>query len=209
MSGLAAGSGRRGRAARYWRRLAPAVLAAAALCMPTAALALDGNDELTLTLVGGASLTGWFVGVDQGVLRVSGDNRFTDVALDQVLAVRRDGEEMALQDFLVEAAEAQARLEALRADPPSTPPPALVGGASMLYAGAGHAALGEWKGAATWALVDSVILSAAAYNLFVEDSIPAAIPVLALDLLIKGAAAGDAARIARRRRRLLEGPLGD
>lgn len=179
----------------------------AALCGP--ALALDGNDELVLDLVGGAQVSGWYVGVDQGMIRLSGDNRFTDVPLDQVTAVRRDGEDLPLEEFHAEAEVAQQRLDALRADPPPTPAPAAVGTLSFAWAGAGHAAMGNWRGAATWAAVDAVILGAAAWNLLGERSLPATVPVLALDLLIKGAAAGDAARQARRRRRQLAGPLAE
>ncbi len=179
-----------------------------ALLLATApAAALDGNDALRFDLLGGAQVQGWYVGVDAGTIRLSGDNRFTDVPINQITAVERDGEPLPMPVFLSEVAEAQALLDALRAAPPPTPPPALTAGVSFAYAGAGHAALGEWKGAATWAAIDTIILSAAAWNIFGEESIPAAIPVLALDLLIKGAAAGDAARIARRRRKALAGPL--
>lgn len=171
------------------------------------AFALDGNDRLRLDLVGGARVEGWYVGVDGGVLRLSGDNRFVDVPVDQVEAVQRDDLPLGLEEFRAELAQAQALLDALRADPPPAPAPALVATGSFLHAGVGHAALGEWKGAAAWALLDAVVLSAAAWNLFGEESIPAAVPVLALDLVVKGAAAGDAARIARRNRRRVDGPL--
>ncbi|RME22810.1 MAG: hypothetical protein D6798_14960 [Deltaproteobacteria bacterium] len=177
------------------------------LALSGPAAALDGNDALALDLVGGAHVEGGYVGVDDGILRLSGDNRFVDVPVDQVVAVERDGEPFPLSQFLAEVAEAQQALDALRAAPPAHPPPAVVGGASLVYAGAGHMAMGEWKAAAGWAAMDTVILGAAAWNLFGERSIPATIPVLALDLVIKAAAAGDAARIARRRRRQLAGPL--
>jgi len=176
-----------------------------ALCGP--ALALDGNDALTLELVGGARVEGWYVGVDGGTLRVSGDNRFTDVPVEQIVAAQRDGEPLPLAQLHAELDAAQRQLDALRADPPAHPAPVVVGGASLLYAGAGHAAMGEWKAAAGWAAIDTVVLGAAAWNLVGEKSVPGALPVLALDVIIKAAAAGDAARIARRRRRHIAGPL--
>lgn len=175
------------------------------LATPRAAAALDGNDELLLQLDGGAVVTGWYVGVDGGVLRLSGDNRFTDIPVDQVIAVQRDGEPLDLEDFQAEVTDAQALLDALRADPPATPPPAVAFTTSLLWAGAGHATMGEWKGAAAWAAIDATLLAAAAWNLFGEKSLGAAVPVLALDVLVRGVAAGDAARIARRRRRQLQG----
>lgn len=178
------------------------------LAAPRPAAALDGNDELTLALHGGAIVTGWYVGVDAGVLRLSGNNRFTNVPLDQVQAVQRDGEPVELALFLAEAAQAQAALDALRADPPRTAPPAVAFGASLVWAGAGHAAAGDWKGAAGWAAVDAVLLGAAAWNLGAERSMGAALPIFAIDLLVRGVAAGDAARIARRERRRLDGPGG-
>ncbi|MCB9778004.1 MAG: hypothetical protein H6742_05530 [Alphaproteobacteria bacterium] len=181
-------------------------LAGALWAMP--ARALDGNDELVLELDGGEVVTGWYVGVDRGTIRLSGDNRFTDVPLDLVRAVARDREVLPLQDFLVEAEEAQAALDAFRADPPAHPRAGVPVAASLVYAGAGHFAIGEWKRGAAFAAIDTVVLGAAAWQLFGEESIPGTVPVLVLDLLIKAAAAGDSARITKRRRRKLQGPLG-
>lgn len=175
---------------------------------PRAARALDGNDELALELQGGEVVTGWYVGVDRGMIRLSGNNRFTDVPLDLVVAVARDRQPLPLQDFLVEAEQSQAALDAFRADPPPHPPPAVPFATSFLYAGAGHFTVGDWKGGAAFAALDTVVLGAAAWTLFGEESIPATVPVLVLDLIIKAAAAGDASRISKRRRRQLQGPLG-
>lgn len=186
----------------------PALLALLLALSAGPARALDGNDELVLALDGGAVVRGWYVGVDQGVLRLSGDNRFTDVPLDQVVAVQRDGQPLELGAFQAEAAAAQAALDALRADPPRVAPPAVAFGASLVWAGAGHAAAGDWRAGAGWAAVDLVLLGAAAWTLGVQRSTGAAIPIVAVDALVRVVAAGDAARISRRERRRLQGPSG-
>lgn len=185
--------------------LLAAPLLSGLLLAPSSALALDGNDALVLALEGGAVVQGWYVGIDDGVLRLSGDNRFTDVPLDQVVGVQRDGQPLDLSVFHAEAASAQAELEALRADPPRVAPPAVAFGASLVWAGAGHAAVGDWRAGAGWAAVDLVLLGAAAYTLGVQRSSGAAIPIVAIDLLVRAAAAGDAARLSRRERRRLDG----
>ena len=176
-----------------------------AVALAGAAHALDGNDELVLELQGGARVEGWYVGVDRGVLRLSGHDRFADVPVSLVTRVTRDGAAMPLSLFLDEVSQAQADLDAFREHPPAHPPPLAVAGVSMLYAGAGHAALGDWKGAAGWAAVDTGILAVAAWNVWGDDRPAAALPALALSALIKAAAAGEAAHIARRRRRRMEG----
>ena len=118
-----------------------------------------------------------------------------------VESATRNGEPMSLPQLQSEVAEAWALLEAFRADPPPHPRPVTVVGLSMLWAGAGHAALGDRRGFATYSVVESVLLSSIALNVAINN--PQPLPsLIALDLLFKGWSARETARVARRRQEL-------
>jgi hypothetical protein len=109
----------------------------------SAAMAFDGNDELVVALVGGAELRGWYLRAEDGVLVLSGENRFTEVPIAAIAGITRDGEVMERSAWQAELGAAQAALDAWRADPPPHPPVPVVVGLSLAWGGAGHAALGE------------------------------------------------------------------
>lgn len=150
-------------------------------------------------------MTGWYVSVDQGELRLSGDNRITPVPVGLIVGVRLNDEEITLVAFLEEVRRDQERLDLLRSTPGPRVSPAAAGGLSLAWAGAGHLAVGEPREAVGWAVLDGVLIGAAAWTLAGERSVGATVPILALDALIRVAAATDAARSARRKRRLLTG----
>jgi len=171
--------------------------------------AFGGNDRFELVLQGGASVTGWYVSVDQGILKLSGDNRITPVPVDLVVAVRLNDQDILVEDFLDEVRQSQERLDLMRADPGPSASPALAGGLSLAWAGAGHLAVGAPKEAVGWAVLDGALIGAAAWTLAAERSVGATVPILALDVLVRVAAASDASRAARRKRRALSGGSED
>ena len=162
--------------------------------------ALDGNDRLVLSIQGGPEVQGWFYSVDEHTLVVSGDNRFTSIPLDSIRAVQRNEEPMALEEFQSEVLTILAALEDERADPPPHPHPFVVASLSMLWAGAGHAVLGEWTEVKGYAVAEGVILGAAVYNIYRRSSAGVLISLAALDLLFKGYSAGEAVYLVRARR---------
>jgi len=164
--------------------------------------ALDGNDSLRVHLVGGAELEGWYYSCADGVLTLSGNDTLQRVPVVSVVAVERDGEPLSMQVFHSEVASEQALLDAFRADPPPHPRPSVVVGAAVLWAGAAPAAVGDWKRAAGYSLVEGVILGTALANINAGSG-AVLIPLAALDVLFKGYAAGEAVRVTRKRRRRL------
>lgn len=170
--------------------------------LSSVAHALDGNDALRVRLVGGAELEGWYYSCADGVLTLSGNDTLQRVPVVSVVAVERDGEPLSMQVFHAEVASEQALLEAFRADPPPHPRPGVVVGAAVLWAGAAPAAVGDWKRAAGYSLVEGVILGTALANINAGSG-AVLIPLAALDVLFKGYAAGEAVRVTRKRRRRL------
>lgn len=185
--------------------LARRALAALLLLLALPAQALDGNDHLELELLAGGMVEGWFLRAEPPVIVISGAEGEQRVPLALITRVREDGAPLPLDQFFLQVDESAARLAALRAAPPPHPPPAVVAGLSLVWGGAGHAALGDWGGAAGYAIADTVLISGAAYNLFYERKPGPAISLLALDLVFRGYAAAEAARVSRARRALLLG----
>lgn len=163
------------------------------------ASALDGNDTLELELAGGVQIAGWFYSVADGVLTVSGDNRFQSVPVAAVTSVRRDGAPLAMDRFHAEVSASQATLDAMRADPPPHPPSGVVMGAAVLWAGAAPAAVGNWKKFAAYSVVEGVLVGTAIANVSAGGG-AVLFPLLALDVLFKGYAAGEAVRVTKKRR---------
>jgi hypothetical protein len=115
---------------------------------------------------------------------------------------------MELLRFQGELAEAQARLDQWRADPPPAPPPALVAGLSVgLWSGLGPAAVGDRKAALRYSIVEGAIVGAAAANLITGAEPGVLVPLGILDLAFRGFAAGEAARIAHSRRARISGEV--
>ena len=167
--------------------------------------ALDGNDSLRLELAGGVEVEGWFYSCADGVLTLSGADTLRRVPIAGIVAVERDGEPLPLEVFRAEVADEQARLDAFRASPPPHPRPGVVVGAAVLWAGAAPAAVGDWKRAAGYSLVEGVIVGTALANINAGSG-AVLIPLAALDVLFKGYAAGEAVRVTRKRRARLRTP---
>jgi hypothetical protein len=169
------------------------------LLVAAPASALDGNDTLELELAGGTQISGWFYSVADGVLTVSGDNRFQSVPVASITSVRRDGDPLPLDRFHAEVSASQATLDAMRADPPPHPPSGVVIGAAVLWAGAAPAAVGDWKRCAAYSVVEGVLVGTAIANVSAGGG-AVLVPLVALDVLFKGYAAGEAVRVTKKRR---------
>ena len=167
------------------------------------AAAFDGNDRLELELSSGEEVVGWHYVAKDGMLVLSGQNRFFEVPTVLVAHVRLDGQPIPLADFHAELAQDQLHLSALRAAPPPLPSPAAVTAASLLWAGSGHAALGDWSTAWGYFAVESVLWGTAAYTIFANGNLPILIPLAGVDIIFRWVAAGDASRRARSRHRQL------
>lgn len=173
-----------------------ALLAAAALLWAGAAMALAPNDRVEVVLDDGRVVSGWYQSVDAGVLTLT-----------------HGGEVWAVPLSLVDSARVNAQpvpLTALQshATPPNTgaplrplpaPPPGAVVGLSLVWPGLGHAALGEWGAAGSYALVNGVFWGTGAWAIS-ERQLGVLIPLAGLDLLFRGWSSAEARRLALRRR---------
>ena len=172
------------------------------LAMLPLAAALDGNDDLTLTLTGEVEVSGRFLRAESDRIVLSGEVGIVEVPLVLIESAQRNGLPMGEAELQLEVAEAWALLEAFRADPPPHPHPAAAVGLSLLWAGGGHAALGDWRGFATYSVVESVLLSSIALNVAINN--PQPLPsLIALDVIFRGWSARESARVARRRQDVL------
>ena len=171
------------------------------LLMPLAA-ALDGNDELTLQLTGDVAVSGRFLRAEADRVVLSSQTGPVEVPTVLVESVQLNGEPMNHAVFMAELADAWAQLEAFRADPPPHPRPITTAGLSMLWSGAGHAALGDWKSARNYGIVEGVVLSSIALNVALEN--PQPIPsLIVVDMAFRVWSARESVRIARRRQDVL------
>ncbi len=174
----------------------------AVLALLPAALALDGNDEMQLTLRGGSVVTGRYLRVSADGLVLSGEDGPVDVPMVLVESAVVDGDAMGVAELSAALATARESLAVWLVDPPPHPAPAVVIGASMLWAGAGHAALGDWRSLAAYSVVEGVLWTAAAVNIAQQDARPL-LPLLGLDIAFKVWSARESSRTARQRREIL------
>lgn len=172
----------------------------AALAVATPARALTGNDYLYLTLADGLRVKGWFYESKDGVLTVSGDGRLIDVPIPAVAGVVKNGQLWPVSELLADTSRLQAKEDAWRADPPPHPPGWIVATGDVVCCGLGHAAMGDKKGFAMYAIADAVLLGTAAWAVLDGPGWGLAVPVVGLDLLFRGYGAGDGVRETQRRR---------
>ena len=169
----------------------------------SAAWALDGNDTVSLVLAGGTVVEGRFLRAEPGTVVISTQAQGpVAVPLVIVEGAAVNGAALGLEVFLAEAEEAWERRLAVVEAAPSAPSPAVVAGASMLWAGAGHATLGEWRTFAGYSAAEAVIWGAVALSI-VQDDTQAVVPLIGLDLIFRAWSAQESARTARRRREIL------
>jgi hypothetical protein len=171
-----------------------------------AAWALGANDRLALTLSDNVRVEGWYYLTDAGVVVLSGDNRFQRVPVALVVGVERNGEPWGAAAFREEIAQAQAALDAYRADPPPHPAPGVVTGLGLVWAGLGHAALGQGGRALSLAALDATLLGVSIWQVRRGQG-AVALPLVAMDLTVRAWSARDAARTARRRNATIAGEV--
>ncbi len=164
------------------------------------AWAIGGNDRFSITLSTGEQVQGWYYDLRDDRLLLSGDNRVVDVPLSLVAQVDMNDQPISVAELMQELEGVRALRNALLADPPPHPRSGVAIALSLGWAGAGHAALGDWKSFAGYSLVEAALLGTGAYNLARGSRPGVLIPITALDILFKGYAASDSGRIARGRR---------
>ncbi len=157
------------------------------------------RDGLPLQIValGGQRFDGAFVAIEGEALAISTREGLVELPLPIVVSVEVEGVEYSREAFLegVHAWALMAKAQAL-----STPPPALVGASSVLWAGAGPAMLGDWDGFLAYTVLEASFIGAGAVMVWNEQYGPL-LPLAALDLFLHIWAGTDAVREARRRRR--------
>lgn len=166
------------------------------------ALALDGNDHLSVTLAGPVVVDGQYLRAEPDQVWLStADGSITALPLVLVEAVVCNGEEMPLVVFQQEVSMAWQQTLSLAEGP--TPHPIATAGTSLLLAGAGHALLGEWRVGAGYAVAEMIVLGTAVAMVAVDD--PRPLPsLLVLDGFLRVYAAQESARKARQRRAIAE-----
>ncbi len=167
--------------------------------------ALDTNDRLVLTLDGGEEVHGWFVRAERqaAVIATPGRREPTRVLNALVAQVDLNGNSMALDDYRSELQIAYREWVDWMSDPPPSPPPVLVGSMSAALPGTGHAALGEWRHFAGYAIGDLTLIGLVGLEYATQRRLGMLITLAGLDLIVRGVAVGDAVRVSRRRRRQL------
>jgi hypothetical protein len=163
--------------------------------------------RLEVEAIGAVRYEGAFSGMGDEHLLLSTRDGVVEIPMAVVLSIEIGGVSYGPEAFTEGARRwGQAMLdEAVR-----TPRPVLVGGLSVLWAGAGPAALGNWKSAAAYSVLEASFLGAGAVMIANEQYGPL-LPLAALDALLHAWAAGDSVRESRRRRSradLAIAPLG-
>jgi hypothetical protein len=177
----------------------------ACVLLSSSALALDSNDRLKLTLAGGEAITGWFVRTERDAVVVAtrGHPTPTRVQINLIVAVDRNGQSMDLSMFFAELDATHAEWLAWVANPPAHPHPALMATMSALAPGSGHAALGEWRSFAGYAIADATLIGLMVLEAYSEQRMGMLLTLGGVDLILRGVSIGDAVRISARRRRRL------
>ncbi|MFH1466245.1 MAG: hypothetical protein ABIO70_17810 [Pseudomonadota bacterium] len=176
------------------------VAAVAAADVPALRLGLP----LVVSVLGGERLEGAFVAYERDRLVLSTREGQKEIGLPLILSVEVEGSSFTPEAF-VEGVRRWS--EAQRLDALSTPPPVLVGGASVLWAGAGPAMLGRWDSFLAYSIVEGALLGAGAV-MVARGQYGPLLPLAALDVLVHGWAAGDSVHEARRRRRRANALVG-
>ncbi|MFM2245934.1 MAG: hypothetical protein RL071_2008 [Pseudomonadota bacterium] len=172
---------------------------AAALLLVGQAWAIDGNDRLQVVLSTGEQVEGWFYRYEDGQLVLSGEGRLVSVWEGALGSVVRNGAPMSRDALHLELIAAEARVRAAAAGP--TPHPAAVTAASVAWAGAGPALLGDRRQAIWLSVAEAALLTGAAYGAFSAESWNVIVPMVGVDVALHGWAARDARRRALTLRR--------
>ncbi len=152
---------------------------------------------LQVEALGGETFVGAFVIIEDDVLALSTRQGIVEIPIPVITNVVVDGLSYSRDAFL-EGVRLWA--EAVRAEALRTPSPLVVGGLSVLWAGAGPAALGDWDAFLAYTVLETSFIGAGAVMVANEQYGPL-LPLAALDVLLHVWAGSDAVRESRRRRR--------
>lgn len=151
---------------------------------------------LELELLGDQRYEGAFVGVEEKQLLLSTYDGLIRLPLPALVAVTIEGWRYSPEAFLQgtqrwgqELIEQSARV----------PRPVLVAGASVFWAGAAPAMLGDWKGFAAYSLLEASFIGAGVVMVS-NDQYGPLLPLAALDLLLHVWAGTEGVRESKRRR---------
>jgi hypothetical protein len=151
---------------------------------------------LEVQLLGDQRYEGAFVGLEDQRLLLSTREGVVELPLPALVAVTIEGQRYSPEAFLEgtrrwgrQLIESSARV----------PPPVLVAGASVLWAGAGPAVLGDWKGFAAYSLLEASFIGAGAVMIS-NDQYGPLLPLAALDVLLHVWAGSEGVRESKRRR---------
>ncbi len=157
---------------------------------------LRSGIALELEVVGGERYQGAFVGLEDPMLLLSTSEGVEELPMPVVLEVSVEGQPYSPEAFL-EGVQRWGQVlvdEAVR-----VPPPLLVGGLSVLWAGAGPAALGDRKAAFAYSILELSFIGAGAVMIS-NDQYGPLLPLAALDGLLHFWAVSESVRESKRRR---------
>ena len=160
---------------------------------------LQPAESVRLQLVGGEEMAGRVSDAAPGLLILTTESGLREVPVALVEAAVFEARTL---DAEALEGEILAMLEAEFASGTGVPAPFWTATASVVWAGGGQAALGQWNRARAYAVTDLVCLGLASWFLLREESPGQAVPLLAFSLVFKSYSAAEAVRDARRRRRV-------
>jgi hypothetical protein len=157
---------------------------------------LHSGIGIEIEAMGDLRYEGAFSGMDEQMLLLSTREGVLEIPMPVVLNVLVEGDPYAPDAFIEGVRRWGQEMidQAVR-----TPRPVLVGGLSVVWAGAGPAALGQWKSAAAYSLLEVSFIGAGAVMIANEQYGPL-LPLGALDALLHVWAVSDSVRESRRRR---------
>ena len=168
------------------------------------ALAIDNNDHLILELAGGEQVEGWYLRAEPSsvVVTVPVTGEMTTVPLSILTSVTVNDQPQSMDQFRRELSDAWSKERAWLKNPPPHPPPAVVGSAGLVVAGAGHGMLGEWGAAAPMLAVDATCMGLIGLEAAGRGTgrIDVFFTAVMLSAVFKAYAVSDGHRRAKRRR---------
>ncbi len=163
------------------------------------ALALEGNDLLVLDLPAGVEVSGQIVSADEEEIILSEGNERHVVPWVLIEQASVNGQSVSVSQLQREAQTWEVQHEVDLSHLPA-PPVGLVIAASLVWPGTGQLLLGDPRGFLAYSGVEVVLLSVAAYNLFVVEQTGPLLPLAGVDALFRIYSAYEAQQTARKRR---------
>ena len=170
-----------------------------------AQLTITPNEDISLDLIGGDTVTGRVATIRPDGLHVTTERGLIWVEASLVSQANFTDRQLAQADLVEEIGKRlEYELGRIEGRYALTPRPAVVAVASAVLPGAGQALLGQNKEAKGFIVADLVVLGLGSYLWFVQNDRGAAVPLFALDLIFRTSSATQAYRLSQRRRALRE-----